>query len=170
MIAMPVAALPFDDGDYVIGPDYAPAPETSLKPGVPEGALHAFMMSSTQSRLYPGIKRLENEITRRRDAHGNRIAAEEHEQSVAAPYLRTVWTYVPKQYVPGTPAPFMVVQDGYGYVRLMPRVLDNLIAAKRIPAMVAVFVDNGGGDAGWNTTRCRGAIRTSSRTRCCRAW
>jgi enterochelin esterase-like enzyme len=44
-------------------------------------------------------------------------------------------------------APFMVVQDGYGYMRMMPRVLDNLIAAERIPAMAAVFVDSGGGDA-----------------------
>lgn len=149
MIVVPVAAetLPFDNGDYVIGPAYTAAPETLLQPGVPEGAIHAFVMSSTGSKLYPGIKRLENEITKRRDAYGNRIAGEEREQSIAAPYLRTVWVYVPKQYVPGTPAPFMVVQDGYGYLRMMPRVLDNLIAAKRIPAMVVVFVDNGGGDA-----------------------
>src|SRR5579862_2664373 len=94
--------LPFDNGDYVIGPDYAPAPETALQPGVLESAIQAFVMSSTGSKLYPGIKRLENEITKRRDAYGNRIAAEENEQSVAAPYLRTVWVYVPARYVPGT--------------------------------------------------------------------
>ena len=82
---------------------------------------------------------LENEITKRRDAFGNRIAAAEHEQSEAAPYTRTVWVYVPAQYVPGTAAPFIVVQDGYHYVNRVPRVLDNLIAAKRVPVMVAVL-------------------------------
>jgi len=133
--------------DVVIGPDYAPAPEFALQPGVPVGAIHAFTMHSADSIIYPGIRRLENEITKRRDACGNRIAAAEHEQSAAAPYVRTVWVYVPRQYVSGTPAPFMVVQDGYGYVNRLPRLLDNLIAAGRVPAMIAVLIDNGGGDA-----------------------
>jgi len=148
-IVVPVAAqtLPFDNGDYVIGPSYQAAPETALQSGVPEGTLHAFVMSSTGSKFYPGIRRLENDVTKRRDAYGNRIAAQEPEQSAAAPYLRTVWVYVPKQYVPGTAVPFMVVQDGYGYMRTMPRVLDNLTAAKRVPVMIVVFVDNGSGDA-----------------------
>jgi enterochelin esterase family protein len=134
-------------GDFVIGPDYTSAPENTPVPGVPQGAVHAFVMQSSDSTLYPGIKRLENAVTRRRDAHGNRVAAAEHEQSVAAPYTRTVWVYVPAQYVAGTPAPFMVVQDGYGYLNRLPRVLDNLIAQKRVPVLVAVLVDNGGGDA-----------------------
>ena len=43
--------LPFDNGDYVIGPDYAPAPETALQPGVLEGAIQAFVMSSTEVTL-----------------------------------------------------------------------------------------------------------------------
>ena len=133
--------------DVVIGPDYAPAPETLVRPGVPVGRVHAFTMQSRDSRIYPGIRRLENEITKRRDAFGNRIAAAAHEQSEAAPYTRTVWVYVPAQYVPGTAAPFMVVQDGYYYVNRLPRVLDNLIADQRVPAMVAILVDSGGGDA-----------------------
>jgi enterochelin esterase-like enzyme len=135
------------DGDFVIGPDYAPAPETAVQPGVPAGTVHAFTMESRDSRLYPGIRRLENEITRRRDAHGNRIAAAEPEQSIAGPYTRTVWVYVPRQYLPGTPAPFIVAQDGYLYLNRLPRVLDNLIAAGRVPPMIAIMVDNGGGDA-----------------------
>lgn len=133
--------------DVTIGPDYAPAPETSVRPGVPVGRVHAFTMQSRDSRIYPGIRRLENEITKRRDAFGNRIAAAEHEQSEAAPYTRTVWAYVPEQYVPGTPAPFMVVQDGYHYLNRLPRALDNLIADRRAPAVVAIMVDSGGGDA-----------------------
>ncbi len=136
-----------DNGDFTIGPDYAPAPETLVQPGAPAGVVHAFTLESRGSRLYPGIRRVDNEITRRRDAHGNRIAAAEHEQSIAAPYTRTVWVYVPAQYAPGTPAPFIVAQDGYLYLNRLPRVLDNLIAAGRVPPVIAILVDSGGGDA-----------------------
>jgi iron(III)-enterobactin esterase len=137
----------FANGDFVVGPDYPSAPECSPQHDVPVGAIHAFVMESRDSKIYPGIRRLENEITKRRDAHGNRIAAPEHEQSIAAPYARTVWVYVPQQYARGTEAPCMVVQDGYFYLNRLPRVLDTLIASKRVPAMVAILVDNGGGDA-----------------------
>jgi enterochelin esterase-like enzyme len=41
----------------------------------------------------------------------------------------------------------MVVQDGHGYLPRMPVVLDNLIAAHRLPAMILVMVDSGGSDA-----------------------
>jgi enterochelin esterase-like enzyme len=133
--------------DIEIGPDYAVAPECQPQTGVPIGSIHAFTMQSADSAIYPGIRRIDNEITRRRDAHGNRIAAAEQEQSEPWPYTRTVWVYVPRQYVPGTAAPFVVVQDGYGYLSRVPRVLDNLIAAGRVPVMIAVLVDNGGGDA-----------------------
>jgi enterochelin esterase-like enzyme len=133
--------------DVVIGPDYTVAPECIQRRGVPIGKVHAFTMQSADSAIYPGIRRLDNEITRRRDAHGNRIAASEHEQSEPWPYTRTVWVYVPNQYAAGTPAPFIVVQDGYGYMNRVPRVLDNLIAQGRVPPMIAVLVDNGGGDA-----------------------
>jgi enterochelin esterase-like enzyme len=133
--------------EHVIGPDYPPAPETLAHPGVPAGHVHAFVMESRDSAIYPGVKRLDNDITRRRDAFGNRIAAEAHEQSVAAPWTRTVWVYVPAQCEGGTPAPFLVAQDGYLYLNRLPRVLDNLIAAGRVPPMVAILVDSGGGDA-----------------------
>ncbi len=111
------------------------------------GVIHAFTMESRDSALYPGIRRIDNEITRRRDAHGNRLAAAAHEQSVAAPYTRTVWVYVPRQYVAGTSAPFIVAQDGYHYLNRLPRVLDGLIAQGRAPGLIAILVDSGGGDA-----------------------
>jgi enterochelin esterase family protein len=138
---------PLADSDFVIGPTYAPAPEGLPQAETPTGKIHAFTMESRDSRIYPGIKRLENEVTRRRDALGNRIAAAEPEQSVTAPYTRTVWVYVPRQYVARTPTPFIVAQDGYLYLNRLPRVLDNLIATGRAPAMVAIMVDSGGGDA-----------------------
>jgi predicted alpha/beta superfamily hydrolase len=52
---------------------------------------------------------------------------------------------VPQQYVPGTAAPFIVVQDG-GEPNLAT-VLDNLIAQRRVPPMIAIMIANGGGDA-----------------------
>lgn len=134
-------------GDFVIGPDYAPAVESNFDPSVPAGTVRAFTMDSRDSANYPGIQRINNAITRRRDAYGNRIAASETEQSIAAPYTRTVWVYTPRQLNRSVPAPLLIVQDGHGYLNLVPRVLDNLIAANRIPALIAVLIDSGGGDA-----------------------
>jgi len=63
---------------------------------------------------------------------------------------RKIAAYVPKQYVVGTPAPVMVIQDGtdfYGFDGAFPPVFDNLIAQDKIPPMVVVFTGNGGGDS-----------------------
>ena len=53
----------------------------------------------------------------------------------------------PSRYKPGTAAPFMVVQDGHGYINRMAPVLDNMIAAHRLPAMIIIAADSGGSDA-----------------------
>jgi len=139
---------PLAEGDFVIGPTYAPAPEGSPSAGVPAGKVYAFVMESRDSRIYPGVKRLKNEIAAQRDASDDRVAAARPRiLSVPAPYTRTVWVYVPAQHLPGTAAPFIVAQDGYHYVNRIPRVLDTLIAAGRVPPLVAIMVDNGTGDA-----------------------
>ena len=62
-----------------------------------------------------------------------------------APYTRRVAVYVPKQYVPGTEAPFIVGADGPD--RTLFTALDNLIAQHRVPAMIAISIGNGSGDA-----------------------
>jgi iron(III)-enterobactin esterase len=105
--------------DSVIGPDYTNAPEMRENPDVPKGTVHHFVMESVDSKFYPGLN---------------------------GPYHRDVYVYVPKQYVSGTPAPLLVAQDGKGYTNRLPVVLDNLIAEHRVPAMVAVMIQNGGGD------------------------
>lgn len=142
-----MAANNLAEGDFTIGPDYSVAADYEVKAGVPRGTIHVFCMDSRDSEIYPGIRRLDNEITRRRDAHGNRIAAQEREQSVAAPYHRTVWVHVPNQYDRATSAPLLIVQDGHGYLDRVPRVLDNLIAQRRVPPLITVLIDSGGGDA-----------------------
>jgi enterochelin esterase-like enzyme len=133
--------------DSEIGPDYTDAPETLVSATVPHGVVHELVMDSADSKIYPGIVRVESEITARRDPYGNRLAAPADQISAPGPYQRHVWVYVPQQYVPGKPAPFMVLQDGHGYVQRLPVILDNLIAAHRLPVMLLVMVDSGGSDA-----------------------
>ena len=53
--------------------------------------------------------------------------------------------YVPKQYVAGTAAPFIVGADGPD--KGLFTALDNLIAQNRVPVMIAISIGNGGGDA-----------------------
>jgi len=62
-----------------------------------------------------------------------------------APYTRRVTVYVPRQYVPGTDAPFIIGADGPD--RGLFTALDNLIAAHRVPVMIAISIGNGSGDA-----------------------
>ncbi|HEY0710391.1 MAG TPA: alpha/beta hydrolase-fold protein [Polyangia bacterium] len=62
---------------------------------------------------------------------------------------RTWRLYVPRQYDPAVPAAFMVFQDGdlYGSrsgTFRTPNVLDNLIAKKELPVMLAAFIPPGG--------------------------
>ncbi|WP_216839392.1 esterase family protein [Caulobacter sp. S45] len=130
-----------------IGPAYADAPEMAPNPAQPVGAIHALVMESTDSRIYPGIRVLKNDVTAKRDAYGNHIAAPADQQSEAAPYKREVRVYVPAQYQPGAEAPFIVVQDGVGYAPKVARALDSLIAQHRVPVMIAVMIQSGGGDA-----------------------
>jgi enterochelin esterase family protein len=120
---------PTVDGNFVIGPPYEPATELTVKDGVPNGTIHEFTMDSKDSRIYSGIAR--------------------SQPGAVVPYTRQVAVYVPAQYVPGTPAPFIVVQDGMSptYRSNLPPILDTLIHEKRVPPMVAVMVHNGGGDA-----------------------
>jgi enterochelin esterase-like enzyme len=58
------------------------------------------------------------------------------------------WTYAPAGYDPKVPAALMVFQDGGGYIHRdgdhqALTVIDQLIAEKKIPMMIAVFVDPG---------------------------
>ena len=58
------------------------------------------------------------------------------------------WIYVPAQYDSKVPAALMVFQDGGGYISRdgnnpTLNVIDNLIAQKKIPVMIAVFINPG---------------------------
>ncbi len=132
------------DGNFLIGPEYVPAPELTVTDGVPQGKVQQFSMDSADSKFYSGIAR---------DAFGTvdpnnpkTLIVHTH----PAPYKRAITVYLPSHYVPGTPAPFIVSHDGPGLGRpdmSLPHVLDNLIAQHRVPAMIAIMIAHGGGDA-----------------------
>jgi iron(III)-enterobactin esterase len=131
----------------IIKPAYADAPEYTVNPANPQGEVREFIMYSEDSKIYPGIVRIENDISAKRDAYGNRLPAPDAQVSKPGRYERHVYVYIPKQYVPGSAAPFMVVQDGHGYINRMAPVLDNMIAAHRLPAIIIIAPDSGGSDA-----------------------
>jgi iron(III)-enterobactin esterase len=114
-----------DNVEFIIGPDYAYAPELTARPDVPKGRVETFTMKSADSKIYPGIAK---------------------NQPGVVPYERQVWVYLPPRYQPGTVTPFIIAQDGKNYVSFMPTVLDNLIHDHRVPAMAAIFINSGGGD------------------------
>ena len=127
----------------IIGPSYADPPEAVANPAVPQGDVREFILYSEDSKIYPGIVRAQE---MQRDARGNYIAPPGG-LSKPGRYERHVYVYIPKQLAPGTPAPFMVVQDGHSYVKRMVNIMDNMIAAKRLPPMVLILADSGGSDA-----------------------
>lgn len=115
-----------DQVEFTIGPVYADAPELSVKEGVPRGEIHQFVMKSEDSAIYKGIAK---------------------KQPGVVPYERKVAVYVPKQLDKTKPAPFIIAQDGLGYLDVLPKSLDTLIHEKRVPAMVAIMINSGGGDS-----------------------
>ncbi len=130
------------DGDFILGPTHNPSQESMIHENVPQGTVSEFLMESTDSKIYPGIAREPNTFG---TADPNDPAKLIVTTSHPAPYTRRVTVYVPKQYVPGTAAPFIVGADGPD--RVLFTVLDNLIAEHRVPVMIAISISNGSGDA-----------------------
>ena len=136
---------PLDANDnFVIGPDYQPAPERKVVDGIPKGKVKQFTIDSKETKLFnPGIAR---KVFGKVDPKNPKtLIVETH----TIDYKRQITVYIPAQYKAGSDAPFMVIHDGpTGKPNMqLPQILDNLIAQKRIPPIIAIFVANGGGDA-----------------------
>jgi enterochelin esterase-like enzyme len=114
----------------------------TAQPGTPQGTVYNFTMNSADSKIYPGIAREPNTFGTADPADPAKMVVT---TSHPAPYTRRVAVYVPRQYVPGSEAPFIVGTDGPD--RTLFPALDNLIAERRVPVMIAISVGNGGGDA-----------------------
>jgi enterochelin esterase-like enzyme len=123
------------DGDFIIGPTHEPAPEMTVQENVPHGTVYNFSLSSVDSKLYPGIARDAGTFGTPdpRDPAKLNVTT-----SHPAPYTQRVAVYIPQQYVPGTEAPFIVGGDGPD--QLLFAALDNLIAQKRVPIMIAIWI------------------------------
>ena len=90
-------------------------PLSYLQPGVPSGTLSPKLTHI--SKLYDGM-------------------------------VSDYWIYVPAQYDPRTPAAVMVFQDGSGAINREGNhpalnAIDNLIAQKKIPVMICIFINPG---------------------------
>ena len=134
---------PLDAYDnFVIGPKYTPAPERKKVEGVPEGKVQQFAIDSKETKLFnPGIAR---KVFGKVDPNNPKtLIVETH----TIDYKRNIGVYIPAQYKEGSAAPFMVVHDGPGQANGYKTILDNLIAQKRIPPIILIAIQNGGGDA-----------------------
>lgn len=142
---LPDGAVPAPNafGNFIIGPTHTPAPESVVQADkVPQGAVYRFTIDSKDSKIYPGIMREKGPLGTPDPANpASLIVTTSH----PAPYTRQVAVYVPKQYVAGTAAPFIVGADGPD--NLLFTVLDNLIAEGKVPPMIAISLGNGSGDA-----------------------
>ena len=145
------------EGNFIIGPTHAPAPETVAQDNVPRGTVYSFTISSKDSVIYnPGMIRDDppgcpNGSVRAAQASpgdpSNLIVTTSHPGS----WTRTIDVYVPAQYVRDTEAPFIVFGDGGATgsypARDLFTVLDNLIQQRRVPPMIAVGIGAGGQDS-----------------------
>jgi len=135
-------APPDADGNFILGPTHSMGAEMTAHEGVPQGRVYEFTMQSADSKIYPGIAREPGTFGRPDPNDPAKLIVT---TSHPAPYTRRVAVYVPQQYASGTPSPFIVGADGPD--RALFTALDNLIAQKRAPVMVAISIANGSGDA-----------------------
>jgi enterochelin esterase-like enzyme len=130
------------DGNFILGPTHAVPPEPSANAAIPKGTITEFTMNSSDSKIYPGIARDANTFGTPDPADPAKLVVT---TSHPAAYTRKVAVYIPKQYVPGSVAPFIVGADGPD--ALLFSVLDTLIGQHKAPPMIAISIGNGSGDA-----------------------
>jgi iron(III)-enterobactin esterase len=144
------------DGNFRIAPPYVADPAFTVKPDVPQGRVIRFTMNSAESKIFPTAPA--GRGGRQGGGRGETAPQVPAEPPQHQTFQRQVAVYVPAGYVPNSPVPFIVVQDGQSYVPgevpaaadgqprpFMPVMLDNLIHEKRIPPIVAVFLPPGPG-------------------------
>ena len=133
---------PNADGNFIIGPTHNPPPEMTTPEGALQGAVCEITMQSSDSKIYPGIARDAGTFGTPDPSDPAKLVVT---TSHPAPYTRRVAVFVPKQYKPGTVAPFIVGADGPD--KFLFTALDALIAQGRLPVMIAISIGNGSGDA-----------------------
>src|SRR5688572_13538492 len=85
------------DGNFVIGPEYVPAPERNPVNGVPQGKVQQFVIDSKETKLLnPGIAR--KEFGKVDPNNPKTLIVETH----TIDYKRMITVYIPAQYKPGS--------------------------------------------------------------------
>jgi hypothetical protein len=142
------------EGNFIIGPTHAPAPETVAKDGVPRGTVTSFTLSSKDSVIYnPGLIRIDPPNCTNGSIYASQTVAGDKSNLIVSTsqpgtWTRTIDVYVPAQYVRGTEAPFIVLGDGGSTAyKDLAAILDNLIQQRRVPPLIAIQIGNGGQDA-----------------------
>jgi enterochelin esterase-like enzyme len=148
---------PDADGNFIIGPTHAAAPETIAQTEVPKGSVFSFTMTSNGSVIYnPAMVRADAQNCLNASVYDAPTAPGDRSNLIVTAshpgtWTRTVDVYVPAQYVRGTQAPFIVAGDGgaSGFFKEQQlfTVLDNLIQQHRVPPMIAISIGAGGQDA-----------------------
>ena len=132
---------PDADGNFIIGPTHPVAPELAATE-LTHGSVFEFTMNSADSKFYSGIAREPKTFgTPDPSDPAKLIVTTSH----PAPWTRKVWVYVPKQYVTGEAAPFIVSADGP--TPALFSALDSMIPKRKLPVMIGIAIANGGGDA-----------------------
>jgi enterochelin esterase family protein len=141
---LPDGAIPSPQaaGNFILGPTHTRDSELPATDVVSNGTVIEFTMSSAESKYYPGIARDPGTFGTPDPSNPAKLdVATSH----PAPYTRKIAVYVPKGYIAGKNAPFIVGADGPD--RLLFASLDSLIAADKLPVMIGISIGNGGGDA-----------------------
>jgi enterochelin esterase-like enzyme len=141
--------------DGATGPEPHALPNTELWYSVAEltkrGAVHSFFYV-IEGKRFGGTNDLPvfSPFAYREPAipSGTLSPPLQHTSKIYDGMQTTYWTYVPAQYDSKLPAALMVVQDGQYYIDRdgnipLLNVLDNLIAQKKIPVIICVFVSPG---------------------------
>ncbi|HAC91890.1 MAG TPA: enterobactin esterase [Planctomycetaceae bacterium] len=133
----PVASL-LADGNVQIGPDYAIDPDLTDQ-GNPQGQSFKFYLALADSKFFRGDDKTLDPAKPVREK-------------------RRIDVYIPAGYSDTAPAPFLVIHDGPGQMKLVRNALDNLCgnqdrlsgpgaSLRRLPAFVVIAVQNGGNDS-----------------------
>lgn len=118
------------NGNHIVGPKYTIDPDLTDR-GNPQGKLFEFSMPLAASKIFAGT---DSTLEPKKEVRKT----------------RRIFVYVPAAYVDGTKAPILVIHDGPNRMQLVHRALDNLAISsdpnRRLPAFVAIAVENGGND------------------------
>ncbi|HSU53933.1 MAG TPA: alpha/beta hydrolase-fold protein [Candidatus Dormibacteraeota bacterium] len=128
-----VEANPANEGDgkVTIGPEYKIDPDLTDR-GNRKGKQFEFSLRLADSKIFPGTDptlQPEKKAVRKE---------------------RKIFVYVPAAYLDGSKAPYLIIHDAPGQLKLVRNALDNLTLSKdpkrKLPAFIAIAVENGGND------------------------